>query len=179
MIEQAEPRDRTLEIRAERPEDVEAVRAIHLAAFGRASEAKLVDRLRSVASTVSCVAVQAGHIVGHIFFSPVTIGGSCPDPGLVMGLAPLAVLPDCQRQGIGTLLVRQGLADCAHLGCKAVVVLGHPNYYPRFGFIPAREKAIDCTYPVPDEVFMVLELVAGALQHCSGIVQYRPEFADL
>jgi putative acetyltransferase len=94
----------------------------------------------------------------------------------MLGLAPVAVLPDYQRQGIGTLLIREGLKECVRSGFQAVVVLGHPDFYPRFGFIPASRKNLGCEYDVPDEVFMVLELESGALQDCGGTVKYRSEF---
>jgi len=168
-----------MEIRAEQPEDVDAVRKANIAAFGRDSEANLVDRLRGVPSTLSFVAVEAGQIVGHICFSPVTIVGECPADWLILGLAPIAVLPNYQRQGIGSSLIQHGLKACAKHGCKAVVVLGHPDYYPRFGFIPAKQKGLNCEYTVPDEAFMVLELEPGGLKGCAGTVKYRSEFNQL
>jgi putative acetyltransferase len=111
-----------MEVRVEKPEDAEAVRRVNVAAFGRDSEANLVDRLRGVVSTVSFVAVEAEQIVGHVFFSPVAIEGDCADDLVVLGLAPVAVLPDYQCQGFGSLLIKHGLEECASLGCKAVVV---------------------------------------------------------
>ncbi|MEG3911486.1 N-acetyltransferase [Microcoleus sp. w2-18bC1] len=166
-----------MDIRTEKPEDVEAVRNINIAAFGRENEANLVDRLRGIASTFSFVAVQSDRIVGHIFFSPVVVEGKCSRNLSILGLAPVAVLPNYQRQGIGTLLIREGLKECARSGFQAVVVLGHPDFYPRFGFIPASRKSLKCEYDVPDEAFMVLELESGALQECSGTVKYRSEFS--
>ncbi|MBD1910773.1 MULTISPECIES: N-acetyltransferase [unclassified Leptolyngbya] len=168
-----------MEVRAEKPEDVEAIRQINMAAFGREDEANLVDQLRGVSSTLSFVAVESGHVVGHVFFSPVAIAGKCPDNLLVLGLAPVAVLPGYQRQGIGALLIQQSLEECSRLGCKAVVVLGHPEYYPRFGFISAKEKRLKCEYPIPNEAFMVLELEPDALENCVGTVKYRSEFDQL
>ncbi|MEY2832589.1 MAG: hypothetical protein RLZZ574_1847, partial [Cyanobacteriota bacterium] len=168
-----------MEVRAEKPEDIEAVRRVNVAAFGRESEAKLVDQLRRAASTVSFVAVESEQIVGHVFFSPVVIEGTGAGNLLVLGLAPVAVLPDYQRQGIGTLLIQHGLEECARLGCKAIVVLGHPEYYPRFGFTPAKEKGLGCEFTVSDEAFMVLELETGALEGCVGTVKYRSEFNHL
>lgn len=168
-----------MKVRAEKPEDVEAIRRVNVAAFGRKSEADLVDQLRGVASTLSFVAVEFEQIVGHVFFSPVEIEGECADDSLVLGLAPVAVLPDYQRQGIGALLIQNGLKECARLGFKAVVVLGSPEYYPRFGFIPAKEKGLGCEYTVPDEAFMVLELESGVLESCVGTVKYRSEFSKL
>jgi len=164
-------------IRTEKPEDLEAVRQVNIAAFGRENEANLVDRLRGIASTFSFVAVQSDRIVGHIFFSPVVVEGKCSRNLSIVGLAPLAVLPNYQRQGIGTLLIRQGLKECARSGFNAVVVLGHPDFYSRFGFIPASRKSLKCEYDVPDEAFMVLELESGALEDCSGTVKYRSEFS--
>ena len=164
-------------IRTEKPEDLEAVRQVNIAAFGRENEANLVDRLRGIASTFSFVAVQSDRIVGHILFSLVAVEGKCSRNLSILGLAPLAVLPNYQRQGIGTLLIRQGLKECARSGFNAVVVLGHPDFYSRFGFIPASRKSLKCEYDVPDEAFMVLELESGALEDCSGTVKYRSEFS--
>ncbi|MEG4149172.1 N-acetyltransferase [Microcoleus sp. Pol12B5] len=166
-----------MDIRTEKPEDLEAVRNINIAAFGRENEANLVDKLRGIASTFSFVAVDSDRLVGHIFFSPVVVEGKCSRNVSILGLAPVAVLPEYQRQGIGTLLIREGLKQCARSGFQAVVVLGHPDFYPRFGFIPASRKSLKCEYDVPDEAFMVLELDSGALQDCSGTVKYRSEFS--
>ncbi|EGK87126.1 N-acetyltransferase [Microcoleus vaginatus PCC 9802] len=166
-----------MDIRTENPEDVEAVRNINIAAFGRENEANLVEKLRGIASTFSFVAVQSDRVVGHIFFSLVAVEGKCSRNLSIQGLAPVAVLPNYQRQGIGTLLIREGLKECARSGFQAVVVLGHPDFYSRFGFIPASRKSLKCEYDVPDEAFMVLELESGALQDCSGTVKYRSEFS--
>ncbi|MEG4105135.1 N-acetyltransferase [Microcoleus sp. S13_C5] len=166
-----------MDIRTENPEDVEAVRNINIAAFGRENEANLVDKLRGIASTFSFVAVQSDRVVGHIFFSPVVVEGKCSRNLSIQGLAPFGVLPNYQRQGIGTLLIQEGLKECGRSGFQAVVVLGHPDFYPRFGFIPASRKGLRCEYDVPDEAFMVLELESGALQDCSGTVKYRSEFS--
>lgn len=168
-----------MEVRAEKPEDLEAIRRVNVVAFGRESEADLVDQLRGAVSTFSFVAVESEQIVGHIFFSPVVIVGECNDSLFVLGLAPIAVLPEYQRQGIGSSLIQHSLDECARLGCKAVVVLGHPEYYPKFRFVPAKEKGLRCEYTVPDEAFMVLELESGALEGCVGIVKYRSEFNQL
>ena len=167
-----------MEVRAEKPEDLEAIRRVNVAAFGRESEADLVDRLRGAASTFSFVAVESEQIVGHIFFSPVAIEGECADNLFILGLAPIAVLPEHQRKGIGASLIQHSLEECTRLGCKAVVVLGHPEYYPKFGFVLAKEKGLRCEYTVPDEAFMVLELERGALKECIGTVKYRSEFKE-
>ena len=168
-----------MEVRSEKPQDLEAIRRVNIAAFGREGEADLVDQLRGIRSTFSFVAVKSAQIVGHIFFSPVQVVGKCVGNFLILGLAPIAVLPEYQRQGIGAMLIRYGMEECTRLGFKAVVVLGSPAYYPLLGFTPAKEKGLRCEYPVPDEAFMVLELERGALTGCAGIVKYRPEFNKL
>ena len=166
-----------MDIRTEKPEDLEAVRNVNIVAFGRENEADLVDRLRGIESTFSFVAVQSDRIVGHLLFSLVTVEGKYSKNLSILGLAPVAVLPNYQRQGIGTLLIREGLKECGRSGFQAVVVLGYPDFYSRFGFIPASRKSLGCEYDVPDEAFMVLELESGALQDCSGTVKYRSEFS--
>jgi len=161
-------------IRPERPSDEAAIREIHEAAFEQTLEADLVDGLREVVEPfLSLVAEIDGHIVGHILFTPVTIGGGA-EPAEVLGLAPMAVAPDWQRRGIGSLLVRQGLGVCQAMGYEAVVVLGHPSYYPRFGFRRASQFRIRFAEPVPDEAFMALELVPGALEGVRGTARYHP-----
>lgn len=168
-----------MDIRTEKLEDIEAIRQVNMVAFGRETEANLVDRLRGIASTFSCVAVQSDRIVGHLLFSPVAVAGNCSSNLSILGLAPVAVLPDYQRLGMGSLLIREGLKECVRSGFQAVVVLGNPDFYSRFGFIPASRKSLGCEYDVPDEAFMVLELESGALQDCSGMVKYRSEFRIL
>lgn len=165
-----------MDIRTEKLEDVEAVRKVNIAAFGRENEANLVDRLRGSTSTFSFVAVQSDRIVGHLLFSLVAVEGKCSKNLSILGLAPVAVFPNYQRQGIGSLLIREGLKECGRSGFQAVVVLGYPDFYSRFGFIPASRNSLKCEYDVPDEAFMVLELSSGALQDCSGTVKYRSEF---
>jgi putative acetyltransferase len=166
-----------MEIRAEQLQDRDAVYQLNVAAFRRECEANLVDRLRSVASTFSLVAVDVDRVVGHIMFSPVAIDGEGESQSLILGLAPVSVLPGEQGKGIGSLLIQQGLAACGQMGAKAIVVLGAPEYYRRFGFKSAKEQGLRYEYDGSDEAFMVLELVEGALESCAGIVRYRPEFS--
>lgn len=168
-----------IEIRAEQTKDFAAVRQVNLAAFKRENEANLVERLRLVHHTFSFVAIVAEQVVGHIFFSPVTIEGTDPEHLLILGLAPLAVKSESQRQGIGSMLVRHGLKECFQSGYRAVVVLGKPSYYQRFGFFCASEKGLKCEYDVPDEVFLVLASENGALQNVKGIVKYHSEFMNV
>lgn len=167
-----------IEIRDERPADYAAVYKINESAFGRRGEADLVERLRRIEPHISLVAVENESVVGHIFFSPVTLAPENEDLN-AMGLAPMAVLPGMQNRGVGSMLVRRGLEECARQGFDAVVVLGHPAYYPRFGFAPAKTFGIGCEYEVPDEVFMALELKPDALKNRRGTIRYRPQFAGV
>jgi putative acetyltransferase len=163
-------------LRPETTEDYEAVHRVNELAFGQPNEADLVDALRPNAQPyISLVAVLDDQIVGHIFFSPVSIESES-STSTAMGLAPMAVLPEFQRQGIGSQLVWEGLKECRRIGHEVVVVVGHPEYYPRFGFAPARPKGLRCEYDVPDDVFMVAELTPEALAGRQGLVKYRPEF---
>lgn len=164
-----------LYVRDEVPADHDAVRAVETAAFGRPEEAQLVDLLRANgAAVISLVAAWEGGIVGHILFSPVT-ADAAPQARL-LGLAPVAVAPAQQRLGIGGALIRAGLARAMALGYDGVVLLGHPEYYPRFGFVPASRFGIRCEYDCPDEAFMALPLREGGLVEVTGLVRYAPEF---
>jgi putative acetyltransferase len=167
-----------IEIRHERPEDFESVYGVNERAFETAAEADLVERLRAVNPQISLVAVDDDKVVGHIFFSSVSLAPE-NDKFNAMGLAPMAVSPEMQNSGIGSKLVRRGLEECAKLGFDAVFVLGHAEYYPRFGFTTAKTKGFGCEYDVPDEVFMVIELKPDSLDGQSGTVRYRPEFAGV
>jgi putative acetyltransferase len=163
-------------IRVEEQEDYSQVRRVIELAFGQPEEAQLVEALRLSADPyISLVAANDGQVIGHIFFSPVTIE-SDRSIFTAMGLAPLAVLPEYQNRGVGSLLVWEGLKHCLMIGHKVVVVLGHPNYYPRFGFATAKLKGLACEYDVEDDHFMVAELEPGALEGRQGLVKYHPEF---
>ena len=163
-------------IRPEQPEDISGIHQVNTLAFGQLQEADLVDALRRAdALTLSLVAVQDDRIIGHIAFSPVTITS---DTTIVdaIGLAPMAVLPALQRHGIGSQLVEAGLGTCSETDYGVVIVLGHPNFYPRFGFTPAQPYGIVWEHDAPEEAFMVRELKKGALAQTQGVVRYRPEF---
>jgi putative acetyltransferase len=162
-------------IRPEQPGDWLAVHHVNESAFNGHVEVDLVDALRrQVSDLISLVAEYDGSVVGHILFSPVALSDH---PELrIMGLAPMAVAPAHQRTGIGSALVEAGVERCRELGFGAVAVLGHAQYYPRFGFRPAKGFGIGCEYDVPDEVFMMLELRPGFLDGVSGVIKYHDVF---
>lgn len=165
-------------IRPETPADYDVVRQINEAAFETNGEASLVDALRvSVSPYISLVAERDGNVLGHILFTPITVD-SDDHPWSAMGLAPMAVSPEHQKTGIGSTLVRAGLVECQRIGQTIVFVLGHPEYYPRFGFVSAPPLGLTCEYPVSDEVFMVAELERGAINGRIGLVRYAPAFNE-
>ncbi len=166
-------------IRHEQPEDIAVIHQIVAQAFGRAAEANLVDALRRNGKGIlSLVADDNGRVIGHILFSPVVIeDGERLVSGI--GLAPLAVSPERQNEGIGSLLVEQGLREGREAGHPFVVVLGHPNYYPRFGFVPASRYNVKSEYDVRDEVFMIQELQQGSLLGIAGTAKYQNEFNEV
>jgi putative acetyltransferase len=172
-------------IRQEGPDDHAAIRRVNELAFGGPGEANLVDALRAAGAVTLSLVARIGadigadsgaDIVGHILFSPVAIKTSAGTSAAV-GLAPMAVLPGRQRMGIGSRLVREGLAELGRRGHAAVIVLGHPDYYPRFGFEPASRFGLRWEHECPDQAFMARELRPGALAGPGGVVCYRPEFA--
>lgn len=165
-------------VRAETPADYEAIASLTRCAFNNEAEVNLINALRQQAADgIALVAEQHGQIVGHILFSAATLDNA-PKTRL-MALAPMAVSNVLQHQGIGSALVRAGLEQCKKQGVAAVVVMGHPAYYPRFGFTPASRFNISCPWQAPDNAFMLLELTPGALKGKSGQVQYHPAFATL
>lgn len=169
-----------MRIRVEGPDDLTAVAQVHRAAFGRPAEAALVDRLRADGdAVVSLVAEAAAEVIGHILFSPVRLDPAPPTPPAWLGLAPMAVLPAHQRRGTGAALVRAGLEAARAGGATAVVVLGHPEYYPRFGFVPASRRGLRCIYDAPDEAFMALALTPDGLAGARGLVRYAAAFDAL
>jgi putative acetyltransferase len=166
-----------MEIRLERAEDHAAIREVNRLAFGRKEEERLVDALRAKGySRLSLVAEDEGRIVGHILFSELPI---VTQRGRIdaLTLAPMAVIPHRQRQGIGSMLVREGLRACADLGHRIVIVLGHPGYYPRFGF--SAKLAERLAAPYSGDKFMALELLPGTLDDVVGEVKYPPPFQNV
>lgn len=167
-----------IEIREELPEDIAAIYHVEEQAFGQPNEASLVDALRRHGVFVlSLVGVQDGEIVGHILFTHGTIEDDDSEFD-ALALGPLAVLPDYQNQGIGSQLMEEGLVMCKEAGHKVVFLLGHPNYYPRFGFVKGSTKGIGNEYNA-DDAFMVKELREGVLQGIKGVAKYHPEFMNV
>lgn len=168
-----------MDVRAERPEDIPAIRRVNEEAFGQPLEARLVEQLRANGGiTLSLVAVVDDRIVGHLLFSPVKVS-SGHDEVMGVGLGPVAVLPEYQRQGIGTKLINEGIGGMREAGSPFIVVLGHAEYYPRFGFVPASRYGVRCQWEVPDDVFMLLPLDSALLPGVAGMAVYRDEFAEV
>ena len=159
--------------------DISAIHAVNKQAFnGREAEANLVDSIRKSENFIpelSLVAKENGQVIGHILFSHIHIEteiGQLPS----IALAPMAVLPEYQKQGIGSRLVSQGLVISKSLGHSIVIVLGHTGYYPRFGFSAALAKSLECPYGDCGEAWMALELIPNALRGVRGRVVYTPAF---
>ena len=166
-----------MEIRRENPGDVPAIREVNRKAFGREEEVWLVDELRDGDyARLSLVAEEARRIIGHILFSEAVIRTEGGDTK-ALALGPMAVTPERQGQGIRAALVREGLDRCARMGSRVIVLLGHPGYYPRFGF--SAELARSLSSPYSGDAFMALELVPGALSGVTGEFEFAPPFGAL
>ncbi len=164
-----------IQIREERATDVTAIRDVNRRAFGHDREGSIVDALRlNGAVLLSLVATLGGQVVGHIMYSPLSV---CNISGAALG--PMAVLPEYQRQGIGSRLIEAGNRTLKERGCPVIVVVGHADYYPRFGFKPANAYGISCEWDVPDNVFMALVLNPENTQGMSGLAKYRHEFSSV
>lgn len=166
-------------IRLEQPGDITGIRDINEKAFGQSQEANIIDNLsKNCDNVLSLVAIERMKIVGHIFFSPVTIEG---ENEIVkgMGLAPMAVSPEYQRQGIGSQLVDSGIMELRKNNCPFIIVLGNPEYYSRFGFELASQYGIQSQWEgIPDNAFMILWLDKSMINQTSGIAKYRSEFNE-
>lgn len=170
----------TTHIRTENEADYEQVYQVNYTAFGnREYEAELVERIRDTPYFVpqlSLVAELEGEIVGHILLSLAkVVDGEVRHE--VIALAPIAVKPAYQKQGIGKQLIQEGLKRCEELGYSIVLLIGHPTYYPKFGFKPARQYGLELKqFEVSDDVFMVYELRENELQRIQGELKYPAAF---
>nr|WP_209847403.1 N-acetyltransferase [Paenibacillus sediminis] len=169
-----------MQIRTEQPKDYAAVYEINRAAFGnRDDEAELVERIRlseGFIPELSIIAEVDGEIVGHLLLSKATVVGETMEKEVIV-LAPIAVKPEYQKQGVGSKLIAEGLSRCKALGYGLVLLIGHPSYYPKFGFKPARAYGLELKkFQVPDDVFMVCELIEGTLSHTEGELFYPKAF---
>ena len=165
-------------IREEKSQDIKSTRHLNKRAFGQTQEADLVDKLRqNCDDLLSLVALIQNEVVGHILFTPVTVDG---EDNMVQGMAlgPMAVLPEYQRQGIGSELVRTGIEKLKKRQCPFIIVLGHAEYYPRFGFEPASRYGIRSEWEVPDDAFMILVIGEFEMRGGEALAKYRPEFAE-
>ena len=167
-----------LTVRRETVADYDRIDEINRSAFPTDSEARLVRLLRESSDPfVSLVAVDSSGPVGHIAFSRASLDAS--ESVFVVGLAPMSVVPERQRQGIGGRLVNAGIDACRQLGVQIIIVLGHAEYYPKFGFVPASRWGLRSEYDVPDEAFMVLELDAGCLPTDARVARYHEAFGAI
>jgi putative acetyltransferase len=165
-----------IEIREEGPNDVAAIRDLNRRAFGQDQEGNIVDVLRANgAALLSLVATLKHQVVGHIMYSPISVG----DNVIGAALGPMAVLPEFQRQGIGSKLIEVGNRKLKDAGCPFIIVVGHADYYPRFGFRSASKHGIKCEWQVPDDVFMLLVLDETKMKGVSGLAKYRHEFSTV
>jgi putative acetyltransferase len=165
-------------IRPEHETEAEDIRGVLLLAFGRKNEAELVASIRRSKDfdpELSLIAEVDRQLIGHILYSPLTIESEA-GRHRALALAPIAVRPDFQNQGIGSALIRYGNQAAARLNHRIVIAVGDPGYFSRFGFSPACPLGLIPSLPVPDENFMALELVPGALSNVKGNVVYPPVF---
>jgi len=171
------PNQPSIIIRPEQPAFVDAIADVHRQAFGRDAEADLYLQLRESEdfdAKLSLMALYDGKLVGHVIFSPMTVDGA--EGVHAYALGPIGVQPDYQGQQVGAALMYEGLEVCRRAKIDVIFLLGHADYYPRFGFVPARAHGFECTYDVPDEAWMMHTLNADVLDGVSGMVHFAPEF---
>ncbi len=178
--------NQTIKIRKETPEDCDRVFELTQKAFetleiSEHNEGQLVEKLRKAPTFIdelSMVAELDDQVVGHILFTPMMIEND-EQKFQTLILAPVSVLPQFQKMGIGGQLIRAGHQKAKELRFKSAILLGHPEYYPRFGYKPASKWGIKTQIPLPsDDVFMAVELTDGALSNVSGMVIFPPEFGE-
>lgn len=169
-----------MKIHQETPQDFTSVYTINHLAFGQEGESQLIEKIRkgdTFIPELSLVAEEKKKIIGHILFSKINIIGAQTYPSLA--LAPMSVHPDFQKKGIGSQLITIGLQIAKNLNFEHIIVLGHKDYYPKFGFRNASNWKIRCPFEVPDDHFMAIELVEGSLENKDGLVEYPPVFYEV
>ncbi len=167
-------------IRKEEEKDYKQIYEVNKLAFQQENESKLIEKIRKSKNFIpglSIVAEIDNRIVGHILFSKIKIIGASDYESLA--LAPMAVIPEFQKKGIGSELIKKGIAKAKELGFDSIIVLGHKEYYPRFGFQRASKWDIKCPFEVPEDVFMAIELTEKALEGKAGTVEYPDEFNEV
>jgi len=167
-------------IRPEQKDDYDSILRINDEAFGRENEGLLVSALRKTSkfiSDLSLVAEMDNNLIGHILFYPLTIKTKTGDKD-VLSLAPISVLPRYQNKGIGCKLMKKGMGECKKTKYDVIIVVGHPNYYPRFGFKSASKWKIQLPIEAPDEAFMAFELKENTIDKYAGTVVFPKEYYD-
>ena len=167
-------------IEAETETDYDQIRKVHIQAFNGEAEATLVEKLRTTPKYIrelSLVARHRNQVIGHVLFYPIKIKTNkkkCDS----LALAPVSVIPKFQNRKIGTTLIQKGLEKAKKLGFKSVIVIGHPEYYPRFGFQTASKYGITAPFKVPDNALLALELQKNALKNCNGTIRYPTQYNE-
>lgn len=168
-----------MNIRTEERKDYQEVYSLNEEAFGGSDESLLIERIRASEQFIpelSLVAEEAGNIIGHVLFSKAVVVDEGKEQDVIV-LAPVAVKPERQKTGIGSQLIQEGLRRCRDLEYGLVLLIGHPSYYPRLGFKPARQFQLELKqFKVPDEVFMVYEVIEGSLGRIKGELLYPGAF---
>jgi putative acetyltransferase len=167
-------------VRPETAEDIRAIDVVHISAFGGEAEAQLVSALRESTTynrELSQVAELGGRIVGHVLLTRVPLRKDGEEKH-VLALGPMSVVPSQSHRGIGSELINASIRLAKEKGYGAIVVLGHPEYYKRFGFVQARELQVSCNLPAPEDALTVMEIVAGNLAG-GGHVEYPEPFISL
>ena len=172
-------KEQIVKIRKSSALDGAEIEKIHIKAFGKDKGPEIADLVsglfndKTASPLLSLIAVEGDQLIGHILFTKATFTQTT-EPASTQILAPLAVLPDVQRKGVGGQLIEEGLIRLIETGVELVFVLGHPDYYPRYGFIPAGNKGYEAPYPIPEEhagAWMVQELSAGVIGRITGKVR--------
>lgn len=168
-------------IEAETEGDYEQITSLHTVAFNGDGEARLVEKLRKTPIFIpelSLVAKYRNMIIGHILFYPIKINThrkKCNS----LALAPISVIPSFQNRKVGSRLIKEGLEKAKKLGFKSVIVVGHSEYYPRFGFERASKYGISAPFDVPDTALLAIELQKDGLKNCDGTIEYPSEYNEV